>query len=83
MVAVAVRSSCVSVALLLDNAVTACLSAAVVVVRFTRASACCCCESFLSTALACPPLMQFAAYPLDADVCGSNLISMNSLAKMS
>ena len=81
MVAVAVCISCVSVTLLLINAVTACLSAAVAVARFVSASACCCCMLSLSAALACPPLVQFYPYPSDADVRGWTRISRNSLAK--
>ena len=80
-VAVAVRSSCVSVVLLMDNYVTACLSAAFAVAKFASTSACCCCISSLSAALACPPLMMFVPYPSDSDVRGWTLISLNSLAK--
>ena len=81
MVAVAVCSSCVSIALLLINAVTACLSAAISVARFASAYTCCCCMSYLSAALACPPLMQFDPYPSDAYVRCWTHISRNSLAK--
>ena len=81
MVDVAVRSSCVSVALLLDNAVTACLYAAVDVAKFGSASAFYFCMLSLSAALACPSLMQFSPYPSDADVRGWTRISQNSLAK--
>ena len=81
MVAVAVCSSCVSGVLLLLNAVTYCLSAAVAVARFASASAFCCCMSPLSAALACLPLMQFAPYPPDADVHGWTRISQKYLAK--
>ena len=81
MVSVDVRSFCVSVALLLINTVTACLSAAVAVTIFAIASACCCCMSSLSSELACPHLMQFAPYPSDADVHGWTRISLSSLAK--
>ena len=83
MVAVAARSSFVSVVLLLLNAVNANLSAAVAVARFASASACCCCMSSITEALAFPPLMQCAPYISEADVCGWTWISRNSCAKNS
>ena len=80
-VAVAVRNSCVSVALLMDSSATACLSAAVAVAKFASAFACCCYLSN-SAAFACPPLMLVVVpYPSDACVLGWILISLNSLAK--
>ena len=81
MVAVAVCSSCVSGVLLLLNAVTYYLSAAVAAARFASASDCCCCMLSLSAALTCPPLMQFAPYPLEVYVRGWIRISRNSLSK--
>ena len=81
MVAVVARSSFVSVALILLNSVTACLSDAVSVYRCASASDCCCCMYSITAALACPPLMQCAPYPSDANVRGWTQISRNSCAK--
>ena len=81
MVAVAARSSFVNVLLLLLNAVTACRSATVTVAILERAYACSCCISSITTALACPPIVQCAPYPSDADVRGWTRILRNSRAK--
>ena len=80
-VAVAEHSSFVSVALLLPNNFTACLSAAVAVARFASASTCCIYMSSITASLSCQPLVQCAPYPSDADVCGWTRISRNSHAK--
>ena len=82
-VSVAVRSSFVSIALLMLKAGTAYLSDAIAVARFASASACCCFMSSVTVALACPPLMQCAPYPSDTDVRGWTWISWNSCAKNS